>query len=53
MGADYYAVLGVARNATTKQIREQFRKLVRDRHPDRFQGTEKQRAERDFQNITL
>ena len=52
MVADYYKVLGVARNATTKQIREQFRKLVRDRHPDRFRGAKKERAEREFQDIT-
>jgi DnaJ-class molecular chaperone len=52
MVADYYVVLGVARNATTQQIREQFRKLVRDRHPDRFRGAKKERAEREFQDIT-
>jgi len=52
MAVDYYVVLGVARNATTKQIREHFRKLVRDRHPDRFRGADKQKAEREFQIIT-
>jgi curved DNA-binding protein len=31
---DYYAVLGVARDATEKQIRAAYRKLARKHHPD-------------------
>jgi len=31
---DYYEVLGVARDATEKQIRAAFRKLARKHHPD-------------------
>lgn len=49
---DYYQVLSVARNATPEQIRVRFRELARERHPDRFQGAERQRAEREFQEIT-
>lgn len=49
---DYYAVLGVPRNATSKQLKEQFRRLARERHPDRFQGEEKAAAELAFQDIT-
>lgn len=49
---DYYAVLGVARDASPEEIRRQFRKLARERHPDRFSGDEKAKAESEFQHLT-
>lgn len=52
MARDFYAVLAVPRNATEDLIRQRFRELARTRHPDRFQGEEKEKAERDFQEIT-
>ena len=52
MQVDFYAVLGVPRNATAEQIKERFLQLARDKHPDRFRGAEKQRAELAFQEIT-
>ncbi|HEY4561426.1 MAG TPA: DnaJ domain-containing protein, partial [Thermoanaerobaculia bacterium] len=52
MARDFYSVLAVPRNATEDQIRQRFRELARTRHPDRFQGTEKERAEKEFQEIT-
>lgn len=52
MPRDFYAVLGLPRNATEDQIRQRFRELARLRHPDRFQGAEKAVAETDFQEIT-
>lgn len=52
MARDFYAVLAVPRNATEDQIRQRFRELARTRHPDRFQGMEKARAESEFQEIT-
>jgi curved DNA-binding protein CbpA len=52
MARDFYAVLAVPRNATEDQIRQRFRELARARHPDRFHGAEKEKAERDFQEIT-
>jgi curved DNA-binding protein CbpA len=52
MARDFYTVLAVPRNATEDQIRQRFRELARTRHPDRFQGPEKEKAERDFQEIT-
>lgn len=48
----YYVILGVAKNATAKQIRERFLQLARDRHPDRFADDEKETAEIEFQRIT-
>jgi curved DNA-binding protein CbpA len=52
MARDFYTVLAVPRNATEDQIRQRFRELARTRHPDRFQGVEKARAEKEFQEIT-
>jgi curved DNA-binding protein CbpA len=52
MARDFYSVLAVPRNATEDQIRQRFRELARTRHPDRFQGAEKERAEKEFQEIT-
>ena len=31
---DYYQVLGVAKNANEKDIKQAFRKLARKHHPD-------------------
>lgn len=52
MSIDYYAVLGVGREAGAEEIRRRFRELARQRHPDRFQGSEKARAETEFQAVT-
>jgi curved DNA-binding protein CbpA len=52
MARDFYSVLALPRNATEDQIRKRFRELARLRHPDRFQGAEKEAAEREFQEIT-
>ena len=52
MPANYYELLGVSRTANTPEIRERFRLLARERHPDRFQGSEKAEAEKGFQLLT-
>lgn len=52
MGRDFYAILALPRNATREQIRQRFRELARERHPDRFRGDAKAKAEKEFQEIT-
>ena len=34
MAEDYYAVLGISRDATDKDIRQVYRRLARKFHPD-------------------
>ena len=52
MARDFYAVLAVAKTATDDQIRQRFRQLARELHPDHFAGEQKQAAELEFQEIT-
>ncbi|HEX9303927.1 MAG TPA: DnaJ domain-containing protein [Thermoanaerobaculia bacterium] len=49
---DYYALLGVGREATESEIRERFRAVARDAHPDRAAREEKAEAEAKFQELT-
>jgi curved DNA-binding protein CbpA len=48
----FYEILGVEPLASQDQIRAAFRRLARERHPDRFIGPARERAEKDFQAIT-
>jgi curved DNA-binding protein CbpA len=52
MKVNYYEVLGVERSATEQEIRDRFRRLARENHPDRYRGTDKADAERKFQVLT-
>lgn len=52
MGKNYYSILGVPQNATDRQVRQRFLSLARHRHPDKFQGVEKEAAEVEFQLVT-
>jgi len=46
---DYYAVLGLKKDATDDQIKKAFRKLARQYHPDQNKAPE---AEKKFKEIT-
>jgi len=51
--ANYYELLGVPRDASDVAIRDRFRIVARDAHPDRFTDPERKReAEARFQLLT-
>ncbi len=51
--ADYYEILGVARNATAADVRKAYARIAKDRHPDRFgDPAEKERAQEFFKDAT-
>ena len=52
MKVNYYEILGVERSASDTEIRDRFRKLARENHPDRYRGPDKADAERKFQTLT-
>lgn len=49
-GMDYYALLGVGRQATVEEVRTAYRKLALKLHPDRNPGDKE--AERKFKEIS-
>jgi curved DNA-binding protein CbpA len=50
---DYYAILGVAKTASTGEIRQAYAKQARDKHPDRFSDpAERARAHDFFRELT-
>ena len=46
---DYYQILGVARSADEKEVKQAFRRLAREYHPDRNKGDKA--AEEKFKDI--
>jgi DnaJ-class molecular chaperone len=50
--ADYYGLLGVAKDASAAEIRERFRAIAREAHPDRAPAGKKAEAEAKFQMLT-
>ncbi len=48
---DYYALLGVSREAKESEIRERFRSLAREAHPDRVPLERRAEAEAKFQDL--
>ena len=48
-GKDYYAILGVKRNATEQDIKQSYRRLARKHHPDVNPGDKS--AEAKFKEI--
>jgi curved DNA-binding protein CbpA len=52
MKVNYYEVLGIDRSASEQEIRDRFRRLARENHPDRYRGPDKAGVERTFQTLT-
>lgn len=51
-GKNPYAVLGLSHNATEEEVREAYRKMVRQYHPDQFQDARaKELAEAKMREI--
>ena len=50
MKADYYELLGVAKNASAEDIKKAYRKLAMQYHPDRNPGNHE--AEHKFKEIS-
>ena len=48
--ADYYTLLGVARDAGAEEVKKAYRKLALEHHPDRNQGSKD--AEERFKEVT-
>ena len=52
MKRDYYATLGVKRDADEGEIKKAYRRLAMKHHPDRVASGEKEAAEEKFKEIT-
>ncbi len=48
---DYYEILGIQKNATADQIKQAYRKLAREHHPDMVKDGDKPQAEKRFKEI--
>ncbi|KAJ1939124.1 Molecular chaperone (DnaJ super) [Linderina macrospora] len=52
MGKDYYAILGVSKDADDDALKKAYRKQALKWHPDRHQGGDKSTAEQKFKDIS-
>lgn len=48
---DYYDILGLPKNASDEQIKQAYRKLARENHPDMVKDLDKASAEAKFKEI--
>ena len=48
---DYYKILGVKRNARKPEIMRAYRKLAIQFHPDKFEESQKAKAQEKFMDI--
>ncbi|HDL10002.1 MAG TPA: molecular chaperone DnaJ [Candidatus Omnitrophica bacterium] len=52
MKRDYYEILGVPRNASKEEIKQAYRRLAMQYHPDRVSPEKKKEAEEKFKEIS-
>ncbi len=52
MAVNYYEILALDKSSSPREIRDRFRELAREMHPDRFADHEKEKAEEEFQVIS-
>lgn len=50
---DYYAILNVSKTATKEEIKQKFRKLTHEWHPDKFASSDEKRREAELKMTQL
>jgi DnaJ-class molecular chaperone len=50
-GKDYYQILGVPRNASQEDIKQAYKRLAKEHHPDMVDASNKESAEKRFKEI--